>query len=207
MALTTIRKAIGQMKDQTSICIAKMAGNIALKVLVVKATSHDEDPADEKLRKTHDWIVALKSLLLVHKLLVNENPCFEEDIVHATRRGMMVLNMSDFRDDVHSNLWDHVSFVRFYAMYLEEKVEFLAFKKKRNGGEGKFEERDERIRHEYGEFRDDYDREMDRRPSSYGDLNDFVRREQKEHEERGDTDEGNEARKSFWKAKSAVEDS
>ncbi|XVF48065.1 hypothetical protein PTKIN_Ptkin03bG0160800 [Pterospermum kingtungense] len=208
MASSTIRKAIGAMKDQTSISIAKVAGNIApeLEVLVVKATSHDEDPADEKyfreiisitsysrgyvsaciatvskrLRKTHDWIVALKSLLLLHRLSVDGNPCFEEEIVYATRRGMRVLSMSDFRDEAHSNSWDHAGFVRFYAMYLEEKVEFSVSEKKKRSGEGNFEERDERNSHGYGEFRDDYDRGMGRRSSSYGDnLNDSVKREQK----------------------------
>lgn len=208
MAPSTIRKAIGAVKDQTSISIAKVAGNISpeLEVLVVKATSHDEDPADEKyfreiisltsysrgyvsaciatvskrLSKTHDWIVALKSLLLVHRLLVDGNPCFEDEIVHATRGGIRVLNMSDFRDEAHSNSWDHAGFVRFYAMYLDEKVEFSVFEKKRRGGEGKFEERDERNRREYGEFRDDYDHGLGRRSRSYGDLNDSIRREQRE---------------------------
>ena len=45
-----LRKAIGAVKDQTSISIAKVAANASpeLEVLVIKATSHDEDPADEK---------------------------------------------------------------------------------------------------------------------------------------------------------------
>ncbi|KAK8654989.1 hypothetical protein V6N13_107582 [Hibiscus sabdariffa] len=207
MAPSTIRKAIGAVKDQTSISIAKVAGNIApeLEVLVVKATSHDEDPADEKyfreiisltsysrgyisaciatvskrLSKTHDWIVALKSLMLVHRLLADGNPGFEEEIVFATRRGMRVLNMSDFRDEAHSNSWDHAGFVRFYAMYLDEKVEFSVYEKKRRDGEEKFVERDERSRREYGKFRDDYDRGTDSRSRSYGDLNDSVGREQR----------------------------
>ncbi|XP_022755152.1 probable clathrin assembly protein At4g32285 [Durio zibethinus] len=213
MAPTTIRKAIGAVKDQTSISIAKVAGNMApeLEVLVVKATSHDEDPADEKyfreivsltsysrgyvdaciatvskrLSKTHDWIVALKSLMLVHRLLVDGNPCFEEEFVHATRRGMRVLNMMGFKDEAHSNSWDHAGFVRFYAMYLDEKVEFSVFEKKGRGGEGKFEERDERNRRVYGEFRDDYDHGMGRRSRSYGDLNDSVRGEQREQRREG----------------------
>ncbi|KAE8718936.1 putative clathrin assembly protein [Hibiscus syriacus] len=205
MAPSTIRKAIGAVKDQTSISIAKVAGNIApeLEVLVVKVTSHDEDPADEKyfreiislttysrgyisaciatvskrLSKTRDWIVALKSLMLVHRLLVDGNPGFEEEIVFASRRGMRVLNMSDFRDEAHSNSWDHAGFVRFYAMYLDEKVEFSVFEKKRRDGEDKFAGIDERNRlREYGEFRDDYDRGTD---SRYGDLNDSVGREQR----------------------------
>ncbi|KAJ8753254.1 hypothetical protein K2173_017870 [Erythroxylum novogranatense] len=166
MSSSTIRKAIGVVKDQTSISLAKVAGNMApeVEVLVVKATSHDEDPADEKyyreiiylvngsrsyvaacvaivwrrLRKTHDWIVALKSLMLVHRVLVDGNPWFEEEIAFAASRGMRVLNMSDFRDEAHSNSWDHVGFVRFYAMYLDEKVELELFERRSRGDERKF---------------------------------------------------------------------
>ncbi|GFZ08350.1 epsin N-terminal homology (ENTH) domain-containing protein [Actinidia rufa] len=104
MAPSTIRKAIGAVKDQTSIGIAKVASNMApdLEVAIVKATSHDDDPADEKyireilhltsysrgyvsacvlavsrrLGKTRDWIVALKSLVLVHRLIVGRRLCF-----------------------------------------------------------------------------------------------------------------------------------
>lgn len=191
MAPSTIRKAIGAVKDQTSISIAKVAGNIApdLEVLVVKATTHDEDPADEKyireiinltcysrgyvgacvatvskrLSKTHDWIVAVKALMLVHRLLVDGHPSFEEEIVFATRRGMRVLNMSDFRDEAHSNSWDLAGFVRLYAMYLDEKVENVVFEKKSRGGDGRFEERD-----------DEFESGMSRRSRSYGDLNESV---------------------------------
>lgn len=90
MSQSTIRKALGAVKDQTSIGLAKVGSNTApeLEVAIVKATSHDDDPADEKyvrrilnltsysrgyvhacvsalskrLSKTRDYIVALKSL-------------------------------------------------------------------------------------------------------------------------------------------------
>ncbi|GAV82486.1 ANTH domain-containing protein [Cephalotus follicularis] len=212
MATSTIRKAIGAVKDQTSISIAKVAGNVApeLEVLVVKATTHDKDPTDEKyireiinltssysreytnacvvtiskrLSKTRDWIVALKALMLVHRLLVDGHPLFEEEIVHTTRRGMRVLNMSDFKDEAHSNSWDHSSFVRFYAMYLDEKVEFAVYEKKLGGGDGRFEERDDRFgmsKHgQYGESRDDFDVGTGRKSRSYGDLNESDNREPK----------------------------
>ncbi|XP_030464748.1 probable clathrin assembly protein At4g32285 [Syzygium oleosum] len=175
MAPSTIRKAIGAVKDQTSISIAKVSNNMAveLEILVVKATSHDEDPADERhvreilaftahskgyletcialiskrLSKTRDWMVALKALLLIHRIVVDGHPNFGDKIVYASRHGMRLLNMSHFRDEAHSNSGDHSSFVRFYAMYLEEKVEFSVFDKRQDGGgggaEGKYEERHE----------------------------------------------------------------
>lgn len=199
MAPSTIRKAIGAVKDQTSISIAKVAGNIApdLEVLVVKATTHDEDPADEKyireiitltsysrgyvgacvatiskrLSKTRDWIVALKALMLVHRVMVDGHPSFEEEMVYATRRGMRALNMSDFRDEAHSNSWDHSGFVRFYAAYLDEKVESVVFEKSMKG----VDEKEERYKD-----KDEYDNGMmGRRTRSYGDLSESVGREKR----------------------------
>ncbi|KAL3585477.1 hypothetical protein D5086_012344 [Populus alba] len=160
-----LRKAIGAVKDQTSISIAKVAANASpeLEVLVIKVTSHDENPADEKV-------------------LIDEHPLFEEEILYATRRGMRVLNMSGFRDEAHPNSWDHTGFVRFYAMYLDEKVEFAVFERKVREDEIKFNEGDDEGDDEFGrrENRDDYEYGMPRRSRSYGDLNgDMVKREQK----------------------------
>ncbi|KAL3532309.1 hypothetical protein ACH5RR_005830 [Cinchona calisaya] len=194
MAPSTIRKAIGAVKDQTSISLAKVAGNVApdLEVLIVKATSHDNEPADEKyireilhlmsysrgyvnacvyaiskrLSKTRDWIVALKSLILVHRLLNDGDILFGQEIMYASRKGARVLNMSDFRDEAHSNSWDHSGFVRTYAMYLDQKLEFMVYERKLNGGEEKKRNDDG-----YGEFRDEPSYGMERRSRSYDDLN------------------------------------
>lgn len=201
MAPSTIRKAIGAVKDQTSISIAKVAGNIApdLEVLVVKATSHDDEPAEEKhireiinlttysrgyvsacvvtisrrLSKTRDWIVALKSLMLVHRVLVDGHPSFEDEIVYATRRGMRVLNMSDFRDEAHSNSWEHSSFVRLYAVFLDEKVESVVYEKKMKGEDNKNDR-----------YKDEFDNNnngmgMGRRTRSYGDVSESVGKEKR----------------------------
>lgn len=163
MALS-IRKAIGAVKDQTSISLAKVTSNVApdLEVLVVKATTHDNDPADEKyireilhltsnsrgyvsafvfavskrLSKTHDWVVALKALVLVHRLLTDGDPVLGQEIMYASRRGMRVLNMSGFRDEAHSNSWDHSGFVRTYAIYLDQKLEYSTYDRKLNDVDG-----------------------------------------------------------------------
>ncbi|KAL6226294.1 hypothetical protein ACLB2K_000257 [Fragaria x ananassa] len=168
MAPSTIRKAIGAVKDQTSISLAKVAGTFApdLEVLVVKATTHDEDPADEKyireivsltsqsrgyitaavatvskrLSKTRDWIVALKRLMLVHRVLIDGHALFAEEIVHAARRGVRVLNMQGFRDEAHSNSWDHALFVKSFGMYLDEKVEFEVGERNSRGLDNKYED-------------------------------------------------------------------
>ncbi|KAE8721729.1 putative clathrin assembly protein [Hibiscus syriacus] len=136
---STIQKAIGAVKDQTSIGLAKVASNMApdLEVAIVKATSHDDDPAGEKyIRKTRNWIVALKALVLVHKLLNEGDPLFQEEILYATRRGTRLLNMSDFRDEAHSNSWDHSAFIRTYSMYLDQRLELILFDRKSGGGSG-----------------------------------------------------------------------
>ncbi|KAK8509333.1 hypothetical protein V6N13_062382 [Hibiscus sabdariffa] len=222
MAPSTLRKAIGAVKDQTSIGIAKVASNMApeLEVAIVKATSHDGDPADEKyvrqilsltsysgsyvracvyavsrrLGKTHDWIVALKALVLVHKLMNDGGPVFQEEILYATRKGTRLLNMSDFRDEAHSNSWDHSAFVRAYAMYLDQRLELMLSDRKSGGGSGgsshgngydRYGGGRDNIRspsprmneYDYGDFRGDngygaYG--MTRRTRSYGDMNEAV---------------------------------
>ncbi|KAK4415378.1 putative clathrin assembly protein [Sesamum alatum] len=167
MAPSTIRKAIGAVKDQTSIGIAKVASNMApdLEVAIVKATSHDDDPASEKyireilhltsysrgyvsacvvavskrLGKTRDWIVALKCLMLIHRLLNDGDAVFQQEIMYATRRGTRLLNLSDFRDEAHSNSWDHSAFVRTYALYLDQRLELMAYERKQSGNGGEIE--------------------------------------------------------------------
>lgn len=223
MAPSTIRKAIGAVKDQTSIGIAKVASNMApdLEVAIVKATSHDEDPASEKyireilnlmsysrgyihacvtavskrLGKTRDWIVALKALMLVHRLMNEGPPLFQEEIMYATRRGTRLLNMSDFRDEAHSSSWDHSAFVRTYAMYLDQRLELMLFERKSSaaagGGGGSAGGADDRFggrdnfrsppyEYEYGgaEFRGEggYGNGM-RRTRSFGDMSESVGRE------------------------------
>ncbi|CAK9263988.1 unnamed protein product [Sphagnum jensenii] len=153
MAPRQLRKAIGAMKDQTSIAIANVASTRApdLEVAIVKATSHEEAPVDDKyvqeilhltshsrfyvsacaagvarrLGKTHNWIVALKCLTLAHRLICEGDPSFELELKNAgSRRGMRMLNLSHFKDDTHSNSWDYSSFVRTYALFLDEKLDF-----------------------------------------------------------------------------------
>jgi len=153
MAPSKLRKAIGAVKDQTSISLAKVGSSASLSdldVAIVKATRHEEYPAEERhireilsltcysrvhvascvstisrrLNKTKNWVVALKSLMLVQRLLAEGDPAYEKEIFFATRRGTRLLNMSDFRDTSKSNSWDYSAFVRTYALYLDEQLEF-----------------------------------------------------------------------------------
>ncbi|KAL3620908.1 hypothetical protein CASFOL_035820 [Castilleja foliolosa] len=154
MAPSKLRKAIGAVKDHTSIGLAKVSSSNSLAdldVAIVKSTRHEEYPPDERhvreiinlttysrssvnacvntiarrLNKTKNWVVALKTLMLIQRLLADGDHAFEQEIFFATRRGTRLLNMSDFRDaSGKRNSWDYSAFVRTYALYLDEVLEF-----------------------------------------------------------------------------------
>ncbi|PON51089.1 AP180 N-terminal domain containing protein [Trema orientale] len=153
MAPSKIRRALGAVKDQTSIGLAKVGSSTSLAdldVAIVKATRHEEQPAEEKhireilsltcysrafisacvntlarrLNKTKNWTVALKTLVLIHRLLSDGDPAYEQEIFFSTRRGTRFLNMSDFRDSSSSSSWDYSAFVRTYALYIDERLEY-----------------------------------------------------------------------------------
>ncbi|KAK6919307.1 AP180 N-terminal homology (ANTH) domain [Dillenia turbinata] len=155
-----LRKAIGAVKDQTSIGLAKVASNNSsnLEVAVLKATSHDEAPIDERylaeilnlvssdkayaaacaqaiakrIGRTRNWIVALKSLMLVLKIFQDGDPYFPREVLHAMKRGAKILNLSSFRDDSNPSPWDYTAFVRTVALYLDERLDcFLTGKLQR----------------------------------------------------------------------------
>ncbi|KAL0884400.1 hypothetical protein Bca101_008381 [Brassica carinata] len=153
MSSSKLKRAIGAVKDQTSVGLAKVNGRSAslseLDVAIVKATRHEEYPAEEKyireilsltsysrnyinacvntlsrrLNKTKCWTVALKTLILIQRLLAEGDRAYEQEIFFATRRGTRLLNMSDFRDFSRSNSWDYSAFVRTYALYLDERLD------------------------------------------------------------------------------------
>ncbi|OIW18980.1 hypothetical protein TanjilG_23757 [Lupinus angustifolius] len=197
MSPSKLRKAIGAVKDQTSIGLAKVGGKASLAdldVAIVKATRHDEYPAEEKyireilgltsysmafigacvntlsrrLSKTSSWTVTLKTLMLIQRLLSDGDPAYEKEIFFSTRRGTRLLNMSDFRDNKKSNSWDFSAFVRTYALYLDERLEYRM--QNRRGRSSKFglddneDEPRKRERDRYGERERDtnIEREKDR---------------------------------------------
>ncbi|XP_047042890.1 probable clathrin assembly protein At4g32285 [Lolium rigidum] len=151
----SIRKALGAVKDQTSIGLAKVTGAVApdLDVAIVRATGHDDAPADDRhvrevlrltsgtrihvaacvasvsrrLARTRDYVVAAKCLALLHRLLADGDPHFRHEIARPARRGggPVLASLADFRDEAHSASWDHSNFVRAYALYLHDRVRFL----------------------------------------------------------------------------------
>jgi hypothetical protein len=140
------------VKDQTSISLAKVSSTNAganLEVLILRATTHDEIPINERyvneilllvssdkahaaacaqaiskrLGKTRNWIVALKSLMLVLRTFQDGDPYFPKEVLHAMKRGAKILNLSSFRDDSNSSPWDYTAFVRTFALYLDERLD------------------------------------------------------------------------------------
>ena len=155
MAPSKLRQALGAVKDQTSIGLAKVGsgGTVEadLDVAIVRATSHSESfPADERhireilaltclsrvyvgncvstlsrrLGRTRSWAVALKTLVIVHRVLADGDPAFEQEVFYATRRGTRMLNMFDFCDRSRAGAWDFSAFVRTYAAYLDDRLEY-----------------------------------------------------------------------------------
>ncbi|XP_041992149.1 clathrin coat assembly protein AP180-like [Salvia splendens] len=146
-----LKKAIAVVKDQTSISLAKVSSKDSanLEVAILKATSHEDVPINDKyayevlrlvssnkihaaacaraigkrIGRTRNWIVALKSLMLVLRIFQDGDPYFPREVLHAMRRGAKILNLSSFRDDSNSSPWDYTSFVRTFALYLDERLE------------------------------------------------------------------------------------
>ncbi|KAI3992591.1 hypothetical protein MKX01_020883 [Papaver californicum] len=143
-----LRKVIGAVKDQTSISLAKATNSSNVDVAVLKATTHNDVPLDERyvnevlvltssnkvmaaacaqaiarrIGRTRNWIVALKTLMLVLRIFQDGDPYFPREVLHAMKRGSRILNLSSFRDDKNSSPWDYTAFVRTYALYLDERL-------------------------------------------------------------------------------------
>ncbi|KAL4320496.1 hypothetical protein HN51_064594 [Arachis hypogaea] len=143
-----LKKAIGAVKDQTSISLAKATNAANLEVMVLKATTHDKNQIEERyineivqlvssnklyaapcaqaiakrIGKTRNWVVALKSLMIVLRIFQDGNLYFPREIFHAMKQGARILNLSNFRDDSSSSPWDYTAFVRTFALYLDERL-------------------------------------------------------------------------------------
>ncbi|CAL5023695.1 unnamed protein product [Urochloa decumbens] len=145
------RKAYGALKDSTKVGLAKVNSDFKeLDIAIVKATNHVECPPKERhvrkiffatsanrpradvtyciyalsrrLAKTKNWIVALKTLIVVHRLLREGDPTFKEEFLAYTYRGN-ILHISNFKDDSGPLAWDCSAWVRTYALFLEERLE------------------------------------------------------------------------------------
>ncbi|URE09679.1 ENTH [Musa troglodytarum] len=148
----SLRKYLGALKDTTTVSLAKVNSDYKeLDIAIVKATNHVERPSKEKyiraiffaisaarpradvaycihalarrLAKTHNWAVALKTLIVIHRALREVDPTFREELINYGRSRNHMLNLAHFKDDSSAYAWDYSAWVRTYALYLEERLE------------------------------------------------------------------------------------
>ncbi|GJN17997.1 hypothetical protein PR202_gb05108 [Eleusine coracana subsp. coracana] len=114
-AMQSWRKAYGALKDTATVSLANLNSDFKdLDVAIVKATNHVECPPKERylrkivaatcitspradvaycihalarrLAKTRNWIVALKTLVVIHRLLREGDPTFRDEFLNFTQR-------------------------------------------------------------------------------------------------------------------------
>ncbi|KAK6152199.1 hypothetical protein DH2020_014834 [Rehmannia glutinosa] len=98
--MESFRKAYGALKDSTKVGLAKV---------------------------NSEFKVAIKVLIVFHRILREGDPSFREELMHFTRRGH-IFEISNFKDDSgpldsFDAAWDCSAWIRTYALYLEERVE------------------------------------------------------------------------------------
>ncbi|KAK6147422.1 hypothetical protein DH2020_018334 [Rehmannia glutinosa] len=149
--MESFRKAYGALKDTTKVGLANLNSEFKdLDVAIVKATNHDECPPKERhvrrifaavsinrpradvaycihalsrrLAKTRNWIVAVKTLIVIHRTLREGDPTFREELLQYSHRGKL-FQISNFKDDSSPLAWDCSAWVRTYALFLEERLE------------------------------------------------------------------------------------
>ncbi|KAK7314867.1 hypothetical protein VNO77_33395 [Canavalia gladiata] len=118
-----------------------------IEIAVLRATGHDNGTIDDKymheilflvsnskgsipflaerisrrLGKTKDHVVALKTLVLIHRLLRGGNRSFEQELCKAHVSGHLQISTRCFT----KNFDPSVSFLHNYASYLEERMSWL----------------------------------------------------------------------------------
>ncbi|KAJ6296428.1 hypothetical protein OIU78_024308 [Salix suchowensis] len=131
---TSLRKAYGALKDTTKVGLAKVNSEYKeLDIAIVKATNHVECPPKERhvrkifsatsamrpradvaycihalarrLAKTRNWIVAIKTLVVIHRTMREGDPTFREELLNYSHRGN-ILQISNFKDDSSPLAWD-----------------------------------------------------------------------------------------------------
>ncbi|XP_027099145.1 putative clathrin assembly protein At1g03050 [Coffea arabica] len=152
-----IRQVLCSVKEHTSVNCAKIAtigGFCDLDHVVIKATSPEDLPFNEKyiheimkifsisptsyrefalcfnrrFRKTECWRVALKSLVLLHRLLrsLPEDSPFRAELLWARSNRYISLYPCDFQDFSSSSAEDYTDFIRSYARLLDEAIDCSA---------------------------------------------------------------------------------
>ncbi|GLJ47680.1 hypothetical protein SUGI_1006950 [Cryptomeria japonica] len=144
-----LRRLVGILKDKAAVSRAVANSQFAsLHVAILRATSHEEAPPNEKhvaailaaggcssrlrasrcvaelmerLTKTRNWAVALKCLILVHRILREGSFIFQDQLsLYPFRGGRNYLNLSNFRDPSSAVTWEVSNWIRSYATYMDQ---------------------------------------------------------------------------------------
>ncbi|GMJ07205.1 hypothetical protein like AT5G35200 [Hibiscus trionum] len=138
------RKAFGALKNSKVGSTRVNSGQKDVEIAIVKATDHKEEVPKEKyvrtilaaagnhydaafcvntllkrLSKTRTWTVALKTLIVIHRILRHETSFHLELIKFGQDRGLLQ-NLALLRENSSSETWNYSTWVRKYALYLEE---------------------------------------------------------------------------------------
>ncbi|KAL0704174.1 hypothetical protein Bca4012_070599 [Brassica carinata] len=81
-----------------------------------------ESPPYDNLIRSVTALVALKALLVLHRLVREGDPTFREELLNFSRKGRF-LQLSNFKDDSSTAAWDCSVWVRAYALFLEERLQ------------------------------------------------------------------------------------
>lgn len=155
------RQVFCALREHTSVSYAKIAtvgGFCNVDLIIVKATAPNDLPLPEKyihellkifsisplsfrsfslsftrrFGRTHCWKVAIKCLLLLHRLLrsLPEYSPFRAELLWTRSNGLLSLYPCHFRDDSSSNPEDYTMFIRSYAQLLDEALDCVSLESK-----------------------------------------------------------------------------
>jgi len=144
------RTKIGALKDAARIGFAHMTGDFPyINIAVLKATRHDEIPGKEKyiltalaaaakdirfqrylrhcleerIERTKNWMVTLKTLALVHRLMTDALPIFTEEQLQNSSYATLLLDLSvRFNDRSSPSALDSSLWIRKYSCYLAQRL-------------------------------------------------------------------------------------
>lgn len=147
---TKLAAILGLLKDQTAAGLARASGPFShVQFAIVMATNHYESLPEEKyveeilaagggsrmqvsfctrllvkrLNKTHNWAVAVKCLVILHRSVLDGGFLFQDLLAYnSLREGKEYLSFAKFRYDQASADLDFCFWVKNYAKYLDERL-------------------------------------------------------------------------------------
>ncbi|MED6199284.1 hypothetical protein PIB30_074507 [Stylosanthes scabra] len=161
-----LRRVCSDLKEKSYVRYAKIAsgsGYSNMKVMMIKATTPDDIPVQDKyidnlltlfalspsschsfaitftrrFGTTRSWRVALKCLILLHRLLrsVPGNSPLSTQLLWARSNGLMSLHPCRFRDTCSSSSHSYTNFITSYAHFLHEALNCLMLEDNTNSQE------------------------------------------------------------------------